>query len=332
MMLMPTSVQLELTYACNRRCWFCYNRFAGDPACDRYKTAPVGLVRRILDELARASIISINFNGGEPLLHEDFFGICEYAAALGFDLHLNTNASLVNHRRANQIAKFFNSICTTVLSPPGGPHDAMVGQKGAIIEVERGIGNLVDAGVYVAANVVLFKANFHYLYDTMWYLRSLGVETLLVTIGLVPGRKEDRHTLGPCEIYQALRLVRDFQNGSQRFSRFALPQPIPLCVVPDDIRNFIAEANIACTIGLNVARITPSGLVTPCTLVSQPVLGDLSVQSFAETWRTFASRRFWLHTLPLPECQSCGNLAKCGGGCYAARQTYAKHLKNRRKR
>src|SRR5665647_1783306 len=98
----PFYVQFELTFACNHRCFFCYNEIGGKTAGE----LSFDEITKILDQLQSAGVYSINFNGGEPLLRADFFEIARYAYGLGFDLHLNSNGTLIGEREAIAIAEY----------------------------------------------------------------------------------------------------------------------------------------------------------------------------------------------------------------------------------
>ena len=65
-----TTAMLELTYACNLDCTFCYNDLGleGRPlSLDQYCT--------LLDDLAALGALQVTLTGGEPLAHPRFFEI-----------------------------------------------------------------------------------------------------------------------------------------------------------------------------------------------------------------------------------------------------------------
>jgi len=311
----PTCVQFELTYTCNNACGFCYNIFQKVTSA----TIPLCQAQQVLKHLAADGVLSVNLNGGEPLLHPEFFALCEYARALGLALHVNTNATLINREKAGRMADYFDAVCTTVLSAPGGPHDWVTGRPGALSETERGIAALVEAGVYVAANITLCRVNVGQLQQTLQYLRSCGVETVLITRVIPPPGRAREFAISQEAFFAAIRVLCDFQASPRAFARVAFPQPYPPCSLPDDLRSFVAEHNIACTIGRNTARITPTGAVTPCTLVSRPILGNAAEEAFEHIWQRFEADQFATSCMPSLACSACCYLPKCGGGCFGAR-------------
>lgn len=316
--LIPTSVQFELTYVCNNACGFCYNSFGGTGGCEISVPDAV----RILDHVAAAGVFSVNFNGGEPLLHPGFFELCEYASSLGLALHVNTNATEIRKAEARHMARYFDSVCTTVLSAPGGPHDELSGRAGALAETARGILALREAGIYVAANITLCGANSTGVVPILDYLHSLDVGTALIT-RVVPNTLEDeRFNITDSELVRTLRTVVQYQDQRRAFGRIAFPQPYPPCKFPEDLRSVIRAGNIPCMIGLNTARITPAGDVTPCALVPEPCLGNAIELPFRRLWESFDGKAFFASCVPHASCGCCEDLIGCGGGCFGANRIF----------
>jgi radical SAM protein with 4Fe4S-binding SPASM domain len=318
MPLIPTSVQFELTYACNNVCPFCYNRFGGAVG---HEISALD-ARRILEHLFSAGVFSVNFNGGEPLLYPGFFSLCEYANALGLALHVNTNATMITKTEAQRMAKYFDSVCTTILSAPGGSHDELSGRSGALAETESGIRALRKAGIYVAANVTLCRANATGILPILDYLKSLDVGTVLITRVISNAIEDGGFDLTDFELVRTLRSVLEYQNERRAFARVAFPQPYPPCKFPEDMRSAIRESNIPCMIGLNTARITPAGHVTPCALVPEPYLGNAVETPFDRIWEAFDGKSFFETCMPDASCNHCEDLTACGGGCFGANRRF----------
>lgn len=309
--LVPTSVQFELTYRCTNKCAFCYNQFSGH---SQYESSTAE-VKQVLKNLATAGVFSVNFNGGEPLAREDFFEVAEFAVSLGLDIHLNTNCNLVGKTEARHLARLFPAVCTTILSAKHSVHDELSGRSGALVETHQGLLALKAQRVYLAANVTLSELNTSEITSTLHHMRSLGIETALITRIVSPSGQPDRLAISNHSLHAALHAALQFQKGDVPFRRLAFPQPYPPCTLPLEIRDVVAELNIPCTVGLNTARISPDGNVTPCTLVDQPVLGNVIETPFENLWRRFHGRNFFRSRLPYASCESCVHLQICGGGC-----------------
>lgn len=307
----PVSVQLELTYACNNACGFCYNNFSLNPnrrqplSLDQYK-----LLFRSLSELG---VFTINFNGGEPLCRKDFFAIVDEAKSLGFDVHLNTNGTLITQDKAQEISRRFDAVCTSVHGSDSNEHDSTVGRPGAFCETVEAIRMLISCGVYVAVNVVLSQKNKAQLLDILDLLHREKVQTVLLTRVIT---HDKTLFIGDKELIHCIAQLKCFSERFHSFARISFPQPFRPCEIEDDeLSDFISCHNIACAAGRITIRITPDGLVTPCPLLSNPIIGDLQREDIKSIWNHW-ERLDWSKTMPYgSKCNACPKLPCCGGGC-----------------
>lgn len=307
----PISVQFELTYDCNNHCTFCYNH--GDEGRSSLDTVDV---EHILKDVASSGVLTVNFNGGEPLLRSDFLDIASYAKKLDLDIHLNTNATLIQSKKlAKDIAQLFPAVCVTILSGKEDTHDNLSGRSGALKEVSSAIKVLQENGVYVAVNVMLSNVNKTDFLCTLSLLLRLGIQTVLVTRYIPCGEDVLSLHISDEDFFCSLRLLYEFQQENKCFSRISLPQPVKICIVPPDLRDTVKNWNIPCYIGLCTASISCDGYLTPCNLVKKPVLGNLLKDSFSSLWDKFNGDDFSRNCHLKSECITCQELPFCGGGC-----------------
>ena len=308
----PLNVQFEVTYQCNNQCIFCYND------CDSRSICPVDTdgAKRVLHNLVANDVLGVNFNGGEPLTRDDFFEIATYAKELGLDIHLNTNATLVGDKvAAKKIAALFSAVCTSILSSDPLLHDRLSGRSGALKETLQGIHLLQAESVYVAVNIMLCKENALGFQDTLELLRSLGIQTVLITRFVSCGGNNRKLHMDDMLFFEQLRLLSDFQKKHACFARISLPQPIPPCRVPLDLAEDVRRWNIPCNIGLCTASVSCTGKLTPCNLVKEPVLGNLLEDDLTAIWNSFDGKAFCETQHLALNCLSCQDLVCCGGGC-----------------
>src|SRR5713101_2131360 len=88
------SIPTNLT--CNQNCTYCTDR---RPVDDPDLIRPASLRARIASAAASGAQ-EIVVTGGEPSLRRDLAAVIAYARTLGLDVTLETNATLVNDRRA----------------------------------------------------------------------------------------------------------------------------------------------------------------------------------------------------------------------------------------
>ncbi len=314
----PISVQLELTYACNNTCGFCYNNLDRTAS---HKTVPYDRMKIILADLRRYGVFSINFNGGEPLLYENFFDLAQICSELGFDIHLNTNATLIDEKTAANIARLFPAVCSSLHGATSGKHDLVVGRAGAFVQAVAGIKHLVAKNVYVAVNVTVTQQNHDELGEILQLLSSLGVGTLLLSRVLT---NDSTIAVSDEDFLIAIETVFRFQTeGKTPFARIGLPQPFPPCRIGSysKLLNFICECNVPCSAGLTTARITPEGDITPCPVLNAPNIGNIKTELFSEAWDKFLDNKWIKIGAKHESCNKCLFLPECGGGCLPCNQS-----------
>ena len=107
-----------------------------------------------------------------------------------------------------------------------------------------------------------------------------------------------------------MKVKDDFLN----ISDVSLPGPVPYCEVDKDYYEKLRILNIPCQYGYGLARISPVGKVTPCT-ISDDVIGDLNDSSFAEIWKAEGWSKYE-NLCHIPKgCHECAEIKRCKGGC-----------------
>lgn len=307
----PLNIQFEVTYRCDNRCVFCYNKGFNAQAKELGTEAAKKVIRNVKD----SGILSLNFNGGEPLMRSDFFDIAAYAKSLGLDIHLNTNASLIDDVCAEKLATLFPAVCTTILSDSSIIHDKLSGRSGALYDAMGGIKRLQEHGVYVTVNLMVCDWNADDTETTFEFILENQIKTLLVTRYVPNVVSQNRLHISDERFFEVIRRLTSYQKVHHNFERIALPQPIRLCSAPADLVNVISEWNIPCNIGLCTASIDAYGEVTPCNLVKKPVLGNALDDSLSDIWKRFDGEAYCREEHLSSNCCSCEYLSRCGGGC-----------------
>ena len=306
----PFYVQFELTERCNNKCYFCYNPLGhisgNELSLDKIKI--------ILDELKRLGVFRINFNGGEPLMRTDFKDIVSYAASLGFELHMNTNTTLVTDDIAEFVSKYMKSICTSILHSNRDIHDRMTGRKGAYDDVINGIKIWRRHGVEVEVNVCTSMENYKDMYNIGKLISELDCYSLCSTRYILNSVGNENQLLGPEETMELIDTLLKVKEDFKNISDVSLPGPVPYCEVDKTYYEKLRILNIPCQYGYGLARISPVGKVTPCT-ISDDIMGDLTVNSFKEIWQSDKWKKYE-HLCHIPvACKACEEVKKCKGGC-----------------
>ncbi len=139
----------------------------------------------VIDQLGAAGIIKANFTGGEPLLRADTPLLMRRAVAAGIsDLHLNTNAILLDERRLDQVLSAgVRSFNISVDGATPELHDRLRGSDGAFeITVSR-IRTLVALrdrhGLRIRLNFTVMRDNLTQVPDIARLASELRVQLYL---------------------------------------------------------------------------------------------------------------------------------------------------------
>ena len=306
----PFYVQFELTESCNNRCFFCYNPLGHVVG----KEMGTEKIKSVLKELSEAGVFRVNINGGEPTLRSDFKEIITYASELGFELHMNTNSTLVTEDLAKFISEHMRSICTSILHSKREEHDRMTGRIGAYDDVIRGIKIWRRNNVAVEINVCTTTENYTDIYNIGALANELDCYALCSTRYILNSPKNLHYLLNvgqTCELIDILLKVKeDFRNVVD----VNLPGPVPFCELPEEYHAKLRQLNIPCQYGYGLVRISPTGAVTPCA-ISNEEIGSLMDDTFANIWAD-AKWNKYENLCHLPEsCRVCETVSSCRGGC-----------------
>lgn len=202
----------------------------------------------VIDQLGAAGIIKANFTGGEPLLRADTPLLVRRAAAVGItDLHLNTNAILLDERRRSEVLDAgIRSFNISVDGATPELHDRLRGQDGAFETTVARIRELValrdDLDLRIRLNFTVMRDNvaevpaiarlagdlgvrlyLNLATDTTFLFRAPGVSGLSTVdheqLRGVMGELEDlaRSGVGSIPRYSDLRYVR--RHFTERIQR-----------------------------------------------------------------------------------------------------------------
>ncbi|MBS3152266.1 radical SAM protein [Candidatus Woesearchaeota archaeon] len=333
----PLYAQMELTYACNLACSHCYNeeRFSNDNGLVQLK-----LVKRertqadrfveIAEELVRNEVFSVSLTGGEVFSVRDrLFSSIEALARNRVDVTINSNATLITEDDARRLKDSgVIGVMTSLISYDSKIHDKVTNQEGSHEKTLRGIERLLNAGIYVAANMVVSKHNLDQVLETGKFAHSLGVGSFS-TAQAVPsnngGQMHLDHALSSEEVLQYLEDLNHVRN--QTGMHVKLTNPLPYCRVWEShphLRYLVESAS--CTAGRSIIQIDPQGNVKPCPMVSTGY-GNILAEGLKPAWDKLSE---WNEDSYVPEtCQPCDLVNLCKGACRAEAQRMAGDLNSK---
>jgi radical SAM protein with 4Fe4S-binding SPASM domain len=304
----PVAIDWEITLGCNLRCIHCCFA-AGIPRSDELTTEEA---KGLIDELSKEGVFRISFTGGEPLIRKDFLEIAEYACDTGIELALNTNATLIDKKKAKKISKLFFEVQISLDGATATTHDYIRG-VGVFEKTLRGIKELRDAGeTIITINTTVMKPNLREIVDILYLAIQLGVDVYRVIPVRALGRAVSNH-LGLniqelIQVYETLAKIKEDVKDKVEIQLPSVPQLLPEC----------AESGFSCVATITKCAITPEGFVKPCDAFDIFIGGNVRRQTLREIWLEsiqFKVFRQSLYEISPLECKRCPFSKQCRGGC-----------------
>lgn len=311
----PLEVHLAVTSRCAVGCESCYLDARPDgiePDRD--------VIERALDGLQRAGVFTVAFGGGEPTLRDDLGELARAARARGITPVVTTSGIGLGKKKIENLRAF-----AQVNVSYDGPDEAYAEVRGfeGASAAESAIERLRDAGIDVGVNVVLTRATFGRLHETVRRAGALGAKEVQLLRYKPQGRARSLD-------YFAKRLTPDQSDGLGAVLRSLAHEfedrvriRIDCALVPflSADPELYAEPHrlaqwgvLGCEAGSNLAATRVDGHVSPCSFAPPT---SLHVENLARGWNDepgFAPFRQHADAPPEP-CASCNIRSVCRGGC-----------------
>lgn len=271
------SVLVELTYACNLDCSFCYNDLSLEG--ERLSLAQY---RELLEDLASLSALNLTLSGGEPLAHPQFYEIGRYARQLGFVVRLKSNGHALKENVARRIRDEVDPFIIEVSLHGAKPatHDRQTRVPGSFERLVGNIRTMKTLGLRVKANSVLTTWNENEL-EAMFVL----CETLEVPLQIDPEVKpRDDGDTSPLGITASAAGLASYKRALARQHEADQTTTDRLgSLVASARRETMTETDKHCGAGSNNLTVDPYGNVLPCVQWRIPV-GNLHERRVTEIW------------------------------------------------
>ncbi len=308
------SVMLELTYACNLDCTFCYNDLSlgGERlSLEQYLA--------LLDELGAMGVLNLSLTGGEPLAHPSFFEIASHARRLGFVIRIKTNGHAVKPKVAQRMRREVDPFLVevSVHGAKAETHDRQTRVTGSFRRLIANIESMKREGLRVKANSVLTRWNEDEVEQMLELFDALGVQ-FQIDPEVKPRDDGDR---GPLSIEASAA-------GQARYRRALASRagvdPEAARPAPKDLRSLRAGTDKHCGAGSNNLTIDPFGRVLPCVQWRVPV-GNLHDEPLRAIWKGSSRLREVRETTRAvrEKLEGLGDAALAASFCPGAAHTYS---------
>jgi radical SAM protein with 4Fe4S-binding SPASM domain len=284
----------ELTYRCNLECKHCYNA-----AGDTYELSTKEWMK-IIDEIYRCGCLRFFITGGEPLLHDGFFDIVEYARRKPLAVGVLTNGTLLDEYTVKKMKELgVSGLHFSVDGPDSYIHDEFRGVEKSLEKTLNAIRIALNSHLRVGVTLCVHRKNLREGENLVNLMETMGVTEYTFT-PVIKSFREEESAITPEE-------YKEFVEG--------LPKKEKTVYAPQYARN--------CGIGYKECVIHPDGTVGLCPPfgVKGPVLGDLKKDSFDTIWESPILKRLRsIDAFKDEKCGMCPHVRYCLGGCMA--QTY----------
>jgi MoaA/NifB/PqqE/SkfB family radical SAM enzyme len=265
----PLNAQLELTYACNWRCVFCYN----PRHFDRDRLSASEWIA-VLDELRVLGTLTVTLTGGEPLAHPEFFPIAEAVRERAFALRIFTNAARIDDSAADRIAALLPvAVEVSIHGATAEVHDAATATPGSFVAAFAGISRLVARDAPVVVKTPVTNLNEHQIDDIIAMIAARELP-LQIDPHITPRDDGSTDPLRYSASRDAVRRVIAAGLGSGS--------------IPTTERS---AGGTNCGIGRITLAIDPEGNVYPCMQWRQRALGNVRDTPLRDLWHASDVRR-----------------------------------------
>ena len=315
----PQIVQFDVTNRCNNNCLCCWNNspLLGEPSEARREEKeyelPFDLIKRTIAELREMGTKILFFaGGGEPFMHPQIMEILKYAKESNMRIIMNTNFTLIDKKRAEEIVDLkvdfihvsllAGTAETYALIHPNKTTETFyqikeILQYIAYLKQERNQNSPVPLP-HIDLYYVIFNTNYRDI-DSMV---NLGIEVKansleFTPIDIIPG-KTDILLLNDM---QKKEVIRDIKIQNRKLEKLNRQQGVMIIFI-EQYSSFInrlsAEGavkgeyevntlvNWPCYVGWAFLRILANGNVIPCLKAHRISVGNIYEQSIKDIWNS----------------------------------------------
>jgi MoaA/NifB/PqqE/SkfB family radical SAM enzyme len=274
-----SDVTLELTYACNLDCFFCYN-----DRDKKGKALSLEQYEAMLRDLAEMQTMFIMLTGGEPMIHPHFFAIGRLTKELGFVVRVRTNGHSLSRAMAKRVkAEIMPYMVEVSLhGATAEVHDQQTRVAGSFDRLVKNIASALDEGLRISVVTTPTAWNEHQIEDMFALCDKLGVP-LRFQGPVAPRDNGDTEPL----------LIQPTENAWDKVTRLVTErkaqqelqanQGKPIQGVDVDVEVETKKVVASCGVGVAGVDIDPYGNVLACMHLQESA-GNVHDHSISHIW------------------------------------------------
>ncbi|HEY6007266.1 MAG TPA: GeoRSP system radical SAM/SPASM protein, partial [Geobacteraceae bacterium] len=258
---------------------------------------------------------SVNFGGGEPLLHPHLLEIATFASGLGLRVSMNSNGWLIDREKALALKEAgFAKVGISIDSHLPGVHDRFRGVPGSHSRAVAALGHLAAAGIVTSISTVICRINNTAIAALVALALAQGVGQLnfhnFKCSGLGLANK-DALDLTP-EEWKVFYRDAIAAKQSVRGLDISLDDPIIALLDARDAGSLV-KGSVCGKLSLNIKA---NGDITPCGFIPI-VIGNIVRDDLRQVWRDSEVLERMRNKQPTGKCSGCSKYEDCLGGCTA---------------
>lgn len=308
-----TYLNIELTNKCGLQCAHC----SSSSSFDGVDYITLSRVLRLLDEGKELGAKCLSISGGDPLLYPCLHEIIDYANCIGYSIRLYTSGIItkdgvelqsIDEDTLQSFVGKIDAIIFSLHSHLANIHDRITGKKGSFDLTTEAIREAINIGIITEIHTVPMSINFKDIPGLINLAEEIGVRRVSF-LRLVPQGRcvNNLHLMmNPNETKKFVDILKDINSPVLELRKGAPYK----CL-------FIGEAG-ECSAGKDKILISPDGSVHPCEAFKfSSSHSNINKQSLADIWLrdSMLNQIRGLDILQISECNKCGNIDVCHGGC-----------------
>jgi radical SAM protein with 4Fe4S-binding SPASM domain len=312
-MNLPLNGVFELTSRCNLNCRMCYihDQKADDSLDSRELSTDQWL--RLASEARDAGMLNLLLTGGEIFLKKDFRIIYESIIRMGLNIHLYSNATLIDAETAKWLGKIPPTrMEITIYGASAETYGKLCGNMAAYSRVVNAIDMLLAEGINIDLRTTITEYNIDDYDAIAEFSYKRGIPLNIVDY-LYPARSSTQLVnscrLTPEKLIDVqkdiaetnLRLLKKYSKGTISAQSSDLVDKYaenPVKVKPDPK---MAESAFVCCAGSSDFWITWDGRMLPCGALEEPAVLPLEI-GFTNAWKELG-----MQCGNIPVCRECRN-------------------------
>ncbi len=273
------SLMLELTFACQFRCPFCYNEKQKNG-----KKLSLEKYREILKEAKSEGALYLTLTGGEPTLSKIFFPLCKIANNLNYSIRIKSNGYGWDKDFVKRLKDEVNpfNVDLSIHGAKSKTFEKITGIKGSFKNFLETVENLKKENIRIVFKFPVNSINEEEIDEVFKLSKNLEIKIEpFAEISPKDGGKIDPLIFIPSKegikrIYENLKKGRN--NEGKKF------------LSEEETDNLDIEAEFVCGAGISSLDIDPFGNVYPC-VAWRRCLGNLWYKSLSQIWHSKETKK-----------------------------------------